>query len=918
MKIYYNVTKQCRVDENNCQLAGKPVLYLGEKPNWELQLYSGDTGATPEKVDVSGVISWRSAVDVDWNHSTLPMCRTISGIDKTNAATGLLTVPLNANTQSFADGMGSAQSKTGFWEVRGFNSSGDVTVIVILSITCHNAVDPDGVSELEEVDSDAASQSWTRAVLAQAMIYEYSVDGTSWHSTLNNHVDVYQRIKHGSDGTPSAAQLIPYGEDGLSVDPDQVGLIANRPATAEDGFCFLSSDEGKSYWFIGGAWTAGVPLTTVQGPKGDKGDTGATGPQGPTGATGATGPQGSKGDDGQKGDQGEQGLKGDPGDGLMIDATGTLANRHNYDAATRGTRYMATDLYCETITGNTDGTIYARHSDSDNENKGYAWTNGTATIFTASACPSVLDKIFSDSECKTETDSVIATSQKYQLYYQKTSGDLGAWSAGIRLYCGAKGDTGPTGPTGATGAQGPQGENAAISSPLEFGTTDEGALEVVANAVMFNGTKPVATVELYYNDPDDPDEKKTRQVTHLVTISYCYTDNRTHIYFTGEDLDLTKGGRIRFAQGISGISPYQEYCDAGGSDTYAAWYAHFNAMVPEAPTDGKMYVRCAGEWVALPEGKTGTVSVTISGCEQGRWYLDGGTKAHESGEQLETSPGTHTITFSDVNRYTKPAEQIVMVQSSKDTAVTGTYTAITQMMYYGYINDGTTWHISDITGTMLTGAGVTEAAPGVLGKTAINAPAGSLIFALLPSGYEAKKDDGLGGKVTFSEDNGESGTGANGSSVTIDGKTYKAYGEFNLVAGETFLYIDTTEEPEAEDEPAGDQMYYGYINDGETWHISDVTASMLTGSSITTAAAGTLGKTAINAPAGSLIVAVVPSTYVVKKDDGLGGKVTFSEDNGASGTGANGSSITIGTKTYKAYGEFNLVAGETYIYIQEA
>ena len=29
MKLFYNLTRQCRVDEDNCRLTGKPVLYLG-------------------------------------------------------------------------------------------------------------------------------------------------------------------------------------------------------------------------------------------------------------------------------------------------------------------------------------------------------------------------------------------------------------------------------------------------------------------------------------------------------------------------------------------------------------------------------------------------------------------------------------------------------------------------------------------------------------------------------------------------------------------------------------------------------------------------------------------------------------------------------------------------------------------------
>ena len=537
MKIFYNLTRQCRVDEDNCRLTGKPLLYLGEKPEWELHLYTGELGSEGKAADVSYVVVWRAAVDCDWSASTSPMCRTVSGIDKSRAAAGIIGIPINANTLNFATAINGRQSRDGYFELRGFNDSGDVVCIILLGVTCHNAIDPDGVGELEEIDSDAASMSWTRSMLAQPLIWEYSADGENWHANCANHVDLYQRVRHGQDGTPSAAMPIPYGNDGLAVSPDGVDVIANRPATAADGYCFLASDEGKSYWYINGAWTAGVPLTTVPGPQGIQGPAGPTGPQGETGATGPKGEQGSKGNDGARGPQGE---KGDPGDGLQIDATGTLANRHNYDAADRGFRYLATDLIDDLETG-----------------------------------------------------------LKYQVFYQKTANDLGAWSAGIRLYCGPRGDRGPQ---GVQGPQGPQGENAAAASPQKFGVDEDGALEIIANAVSLTGVKPIASVELYFDDPDDPDEIKSRQITHLVTIDYCYTDNRTHVYFTGSDLDLTLGGVIRFAQGISGVSPYQEYLAAGGTDDYLTWYSTLTGGLPEAPSDGKLYARKNAAWVEVTAG----------------------------------------------------------------------------------------------------------------------------------------------------------------------------------------------------------------------------------------------------------------------------------------------------------------------------
>ena len=71
-----------------------------------------------------------------------------------------------------------------------------------------------------------------------------------------------------------------------------------------------------------------------------------------------------------------------------------------------------------------------------------------------------------------------------------------------------------------------------------------------------------------------------------------------------------------------------------------------------------------------------------------------------------------------------------------------------------------------------------------------NVPAGTFTTVLLPNALKAYKDDGFGGKVPFELNNGITGSGANGATVTLGGVEYNVYGEFNLVAGKTFIYIE--------------------------------------------------------------------------------------------------------------------------------
>lgn len=104
---------------------------------------------------------------------------------------------------------------------------------------------------------------------------------------------------------------------------------------------------------------------------------------------------------------------------------------------------------------------------------------------------------------------------------------------------------------------------------------------------------------------------------------------------------------------------------------------------------------------------------------------------------------------------------------------------------YGYLTDPALTSITQITPAHLEQlSSVTAAA---LGKTSLGvAPAGTWPVVVVPEGYAAYKDDGLGGLAPFALDNGAANTGANG--VTISG-VGKVYGEFKLADAEIFIYV---------------------------------------------------------------------------------------------------------------------------------
>ena len=104
---------------------------------------------------------------------------------------------------------------------------------------------------------------------------------------------------------------------------------------------------------------------------------------------------------------------------------------------------------------------------------------------------------------------------------------------------------------------------------------------------------------------------------------------------------------------------------------------------------------------------------------------------------------------------------------------------------YGYLTDPSLTSITRITPAHLEQ--LTSVTAAALGKTSLGVvPAGSWPVVIVPDGYAAYKDDGLGGLAPFALNNGAANTGANGISIAGVGKVY---GEFKLADAEIFIYV---------------------------------------------------------------------------------------------------------------------------------
>ena len=147
---------------------------------------------------------------------------------------------------------------------------------------------------------------------------------------------------------------------------------------------------------------------------------------------------------------------------------------------------------------------------------------------------------------------------------------------------------------------------------------------------------------------------------------------------------------------------------------------------------------------------------------------------------------------------------------------------------------------------------------------------------------------------------------------------------YNDFCSKIFELIGEGETKPDEPEVTG-KMYYGYVTAetaGMMTSVTQLTQSIIeaaiSAGTVTECDAAAIGKLSMTAPAYSWIIAILPDTLTARKDDGLGGKVAFTLDNGAAGSGANGADLTLGETAYKVYGELQIITAQTSIYIEEA
>ena len=273
MMIYYNLSRQTRCNEFGMPLNGNvPQLRFKEQPQWSLCLL--DNEGNP--FDMTGITSFRIAVDTDFSHKTTPIMRTLDeNIDQSEKQNGILTFTLNANTVEFQNAVDGVNNKKAYFELWGLDQNGHTKLYVIFEIRIASVIDPDGGDLPEEVPSDYMTVTQVQSIFRAANEHQFtSLPGgqeSDFH-TEQTVSDTHFRYRNPAAQTEWSPWIkLPE---------------ATNPHVGDNG-----------NWFVGNEDTG----IKAQGPQGVQGE---PGPQGIQGEQGEKGLQGEKGDTGNNGADG--------------------------------------------------------------------------------------------------------------------------------------------------------------------------------------------------------------------------------------------------------------------------------------------------------------------------------------------------------------------------------------------------------------------------------------------------------------------------------------------------------------------------------------------------------------------------------------------------------------------------------------
>lgn len=731
IRLYYNYDARFLCDADARQIYELPELSFDEQPTWVVTPLYDD--ATP--LDLGGITTFRAAIDEDFKSETSVMCRTLP--ESITVDENGIHVPLDSNTQRFLEVVNGKDQVRVIFELAGFDAAGKRAFYLKFRFNASALVDPADTDTLPETVDLFADRAYVMALFRSGFEIQFSQNGTEWSGDADD--PHYYRIRNRQAGG-EWSEAIPMlrGADGRSLRPDAAGLLADRPGTAEEKYCYLATDTRKIYLYLNGAWSDGI-------------DAGVDGRG--IASIAKTGTAG------------------------LIDTyqiTYTDGSKSEYNVKNGGSLY---DLALETgYTGTKDEFLASMKGENGAPGQDLR-IDATGDI---EELATYADKPAGFVFASTVRDSAARTTTMY--LYVKKSYALNDWCKPLAITYYSKGETLP------------------LIKPLEF-QAPEGDAKILSFQFKDYPAASVASVVIdtelgeltlpYWSALGI--EKIYRRQTGQVDIyfgSLCPEFETGRVYFSQGAAGLTQyqwyvenGGTLTFDEWMAAASNAVPEAPKDGriyGRCNGAWVVLENA--------GALTITGTTSYTvngALDTVLTQTLDAVASDGSAVSFAVTEGTLPAGLTLNGNTISGTPTATASTTVKITATAGTASLVIS-----VTFLIAAAPEPMYYGCINDGTTYKVSQITADMLTADTVTEADARVLTAT-VSQTMGGVLFVLIPAdaGLTARKDDGVGNKVPFDEDIGATGTGANGIDLTLNGTAYKAYGEFSLIDADTIIYI---------------------------------------------------------------------------------------------------------------------------------
>lgn len=252
MNIYYNIKSQTRCNEQGIRLSGEfPSICFKQQPEWTLNLLN-DNGVP---FDLTGIESFRAAVDVDFTHTTAPVIRSLDqDIDHSQKSRGILKISLNANTVNFQQTVDGALNKKAYFELWGLDQNAKTKLYVMFEIRLSSVIDPDGGELPEEVPSDYMTVTKAQAILRAADEHQFTRDPADENAahTGQTEDDLYFRYRNSAAQSEWSPWIkLPAGARGPAGADGKDGRDGNAGKDGVDGRDGITPHIGENgNWFL--------------------------------------------------------------------------------------------------------------------------------------------------------------------------------------------------------------------------------------------------------------------------------------------------------------------------------------------------------------------------------------------------------------------------------------------------------------------------------------------------------------------------------------------------------------------------------------------------------------------------------------------------------------------------------------------